>query len=163
MNDEELKNAPLMERGNQFEDFELGQQFDHHWGRTLNETDNTLFSTLTLHFNPTYFNASYAEEIGYEGIVLNPLLVFNTVVGMSVEDLSEAGGPFLGIDKLRFSRPCYPGDTLYAKSTVMAKRESSSHPGAGIVTWRTEGLNQEGFPVLEFERTNLVRKRGGKL
>ncbi|AQV94029.1 dehydratase [Cupriavidus necator] len=145
-------------RGHLYEDFTVGQVLQHHWGRTLNETDNTLFSTLTLHFNPTYFNAPYAQELGYKRVPLNPLLVFNTVVGMSVEDLSEIGGPFLGIDQLVYHQPVYPGETVYARSTVVAKRESASNPENGIVSWRTEGFNQGGEPVLSYDRTNLVRK-----
>ncbi|MGH8788230.1 MAG: MaoC family dehydratase [Cupriavidus necator] len=158
MNTDLLKHAPLRARGHLYEDFTVGQVLQHHWGRTLNETDNTLFSTLTLHFNPTYFNARYAQELGYERVPLNPLLVFNTVVGMSVEDLSEVGGPFLGIDQLVYHQPVYPGETVYARSTVVAKRESASNPENGIVSWRTEGFNQDGALVLAYDRTNLVRK-----
>ena len=158
MNEQQLREAPLRARGHQFEDFEVGQRFDHHWGRTLTAADSTLFSTLTLHFNPTYFNAEYAREIGYEGVAINPLLAFNTVVGLSVEDLSEAGGPFLGIDNLVFLKAVYPGDTLYAKSVCISKRVASSGK-AGPVTWHTQGVNQRGEIVLEYDRTNLVRMR----
>ncbi|MNT92774.1 Bifunctional protein PaaZ [compost metagenome] len=77
---------------------------------------------------------------------------------MSVEDLSEIGGPFLGIDQLVYHQPVYPGETVYARSTVVAKRESASNPENGIVSWRTEGFNQDGEPVLAYDRTNLVRK-----
>ena len=163
MNPEALRAAPLRARGQQYEDFAVGQTYEHHWGRTLSDSDNTLFSTLTLHFNPTYFNASYARAIGYEGSPLNPLLAFNTIVGLSVEDLSESGGPFLGIDNLVYHQPVYPGETLYARSTVVATRESSSNPDNGIVSWHTEGVNQDGSVVLEYDRTNLVRKRGAAL
>lgn len=156
--EEQLRAAPLRARGHQFEDYEVGQRFDHHWGRTLNASDNSLFTTLTLHFNPTYFNEGYARAIGYMDIVLNPLLTFNVVVGLSVEDLSEAGGPFLGIDNLRFLKPVYPGDTLYARSVCVSKRLASSGK-AGPVTWHTQGINQRGEVVLEYDRTNLVRLR----
>jgi acyl dehydratase len=149
----------LLRKGNAFEDFEVGQRFEHHWGRTLNEGDNALFTTATLAFNPLYFNAEYARADGHPGVVLNPMLVLCTVVGLSVEDLSEAGGPFLGIDDLRFHRAAYPGDTLTASSTVVAKRESESRRGFGVVTWHSEGRNQRGELVVDYRRSNLVAMR----
>jgi len=91
--------------------------------------------------------------------VLDPLLVLCTVVGLSVEDLSEAGGPFLGIDDVQFLEPVYPGDTLTAHSTVANLRESQKRPEFGIVTWRTEGRNQRGESVIRYQRSNLVAKR----
>lgn len=149
-------------KGNRFEDFAIGQVFDHHWGRTINEGDNSLFTTLTLSFNPLYFNEPYAKELGHPGIVLNPMLVFLTVFGLSVEDLSEAGGLFLGTDDLTFHRPVYPGETLTARSVVIDKRESESRPEQGIVTWHTEGFNERGDRVIDFHRTNLVAKKGNR-
>ena len=92
-------------KGRTYEDFEVGMVFRHHWGRTLNEGDNSLFTTLTLHFNPLYFNEPYARAHGHPRVVVNPLLVFNTVFGMTVEDLSEGGGPFLGVDAMTHHRP----------------------------------------------------------
>ena len=98
---EDLKTrARLVPKGNRYEDFEPGRVFKHHWGRTITEAESTLFSTLTLHFNPHYFNAAYARAHGHPGIVVNPLLVFTTVFGLTVEDLSEGGGPFLGVNEL---------------------------------------------------------------
>jgi len=85
--------------------------------------------------------------------------VMTTVLGLTVEDLSEAGGPFLGIDDVKFLRPVYAGDTLYARSKVLSRRESQSRPGWGIVEWHTSGVNQRGEPVLEYRRRNLTRKR----
>jgi itaconyl-CoA hydratase len=90
---------------------------------------------------------------------VNPLLVFNAVFGLSVEDLSEGGGPFLGVDACRFLAPVYVGDTLTARSTVVSRRPSRGQQGMGIVTWQTEGRNQHGERVIEFRRTNLVRMR----
>ena len=90
---------------------------------------------------------------------MNPLRVFNTTFGMSVEDLSEGGGPFLGVEQCKFLEPVYAGDTLTARSTVVARRESRGRIGMGIVTWHTEGFNQREEKVIEFNRTNLVRMR----
>jgi itaconyl-CoA hydratase len=91
---------------------------------------------------------------------VHPMLVLCTVVGLSVEDLSEAGGPFLGVDDCTFHRPVHPGDTVTARSTVVDARPSGSRPGTGIVTWHTEGRNQRGEVVVDFSRTNLVAMRG---
>jgi acyl dehydratase len=147
-------------KGNQYEDFEPGQVFEHHWGRTINEGDNSLFSSLTLSYNPLYFNAELARQHGHPGTVVNPNLVFLTAFGLSVEDLSEAGGLFLGVEALTFHRPVYPMDTLTARSTVVDKRESDSRPGFGIVTWHTEAFNQREELVVDFRRSNFVIKRG---
>ncbi len=147
-------------KGHRFEDFSVGQRFLHHWGRTVNEGDNSLFSALTLSYNPLYFNAELARAHGHPGAVANPLLVFLVVFGLSVEDLSEAGGLFLGVDDLAFHRPVYPGDTLTARSSVVEVRESESRPDQGIVTWHTEGFNQRDELVIDFRRANLVAKRG---
>ncbi len=146
-------------RGYLYEDFTEGRVFDHHWGRTLTAADSLLFSNLSMHYNPIYFNGEYARRLGYDEMVMNPLLVFTTVLGLSVEDLSEAGGPFLGVDDVRFHRPVYAGDTVYARSEVLSRRESASRPGWGIVEWRTSGVNQRGELVLDYCRRNLARKR----
>jgi acyl dehydratase len=151
--------AKLRSRGNRFEDFEIGRHFTHHWGRTVTAADNTLFSTLTLHYNPHYTNEPFAVAHGHPTTPVNPLLVFNTVFGLTVEDLSEGGGPFLGVDELAYLKTVYPGDTLYAKSEVMARRLASNRPGYGIVTWHTRGANQSGEEVITFKRSNLVKTR----
>jgi len=152
--------AKLWRRGNRYEDFSAGQGFIHHWGRTLGEVDNTIFTTLTMNYNPQYLNNEIAKANGFDGgIPINPLLVFNTVLGMSVEDLSEGGGPFLGVDKCIYGVPVYPGDTLTATSAVISARESSKRPKFGIVTWATRGVNQLGNEVIKFERSNLISKR----
>lgn len=148
-----------VERVNYFEDFSVGQTFEHHWGRTINDGDNSVFSTLTMNANPAYFNEDYAGTVGYDGVVVNHMLAFNVVFGMSVQDLSEAGGAFLGIENLEFHDTVYPGDTLYADSEVLDKRESESRPHQGIVHWYTKGTRPDGELVLEYERKNLIGKR----
>jgi acyl dehydratase len=159
MSEEFRARARKWPKGNRYEDFEIGRVYNHHWGRTLNDGDNSLFSTLSMSFNPLYFNAGYAQAHGHGGVVLNPMLVFLTVFGLSVEDLSEAGGLFLGVDDLKFHRTLYPGETVTARSTVLEKRESTSRPDSGIVTWHTEGFERRGNLVIDFRRTNLVTKR----
>lgn len=166
MNADELRAKAIKRpRGNAFDDFTLGQVFEHHWGRTINQGDNSLFSTLTLSFNPLYFNAPYARANGHPDVQVNPMLVFLTVFGLSVEDLSEGGGLFLGVDKLSFHEPVYPGDTIVARSTVVDKRKSDSRPDSGIVTWHTEGYKLAAAPkagaepgrimVVDFNRSNF--------
>lgn len=142
-------------KGHRFEDFDEGRLFEHHWGRTITEADNMLFTTLTQTFNPMYFNRPYAQEHGHPDVVVNPMLVFGVVFGLSVEDLSEAGGPFLGVDELTFHAPVYAGDTLLARSTVVSRRISASRPEQGIVTWHTEGFKQSDELVIDFKRSNL--------
>jgi itaconyl-CoA hydratase len=142
-------------KGHRYEEFEEGRVFEHHWGRTITESDNTLFTTLTQGYNPLYFNRPFAQAHGHPDVVVNPMLVFGVVFGLSVEDLSEAGGPFLGIDALAFHRPVYAGDTLTARSTVVSRRVSQSRPEQGIVTWHTEGFNGSDELVVDFKRSNL--------
>ena len=153
-----MSEAIKWRKGNHFEQFTIGQEFTHHWGRTINEGDNSLFSSLTLSYNPAYFNAEFAKAHGHPSVQVNPMLVFTTVFGLSVEDLSEAGGLFLGVDDLTYGVPVYPGDTLTASSTVTDMRESESRPESGIVTWHTRGENQRGEQVIEFHRTNFVAR-----
>jgi 2-methylfumaryl-CoA hydratase len=148
-------------RGRSYENFTEGQSFEHHWGRTLSETDNLLFTTLTLHFNPTYFNVEVARARGYDRIPVNPLLVLGTAISLSVEDLSELSEAFLGIDDVVFHQPFYPGDTLSARSEVAGKRRSKSRPGFGVVSWRTEGRDQRGSTKVSFRRANLFRVDDG--
>ena len=159
--DPDLTSFPLLAHGHQYEDFEPDQVLTHHWGRTLTAADSIAFSTATCAWNPLYLNAEFARAHGHPDVLINPMLVLCTAVGLSVEDLSEAGGPFLGVDEASFHRPVHPGDTITAASTVVDKRESASRPGTGIVTWRTEVRNQRDEVVLEYRRTNLVARRRG--
>ncbi|MDB5696978.1 MAG: dehydratase [Sphingomonas bacterium] len=151
--------AKLWPKGRLFEDFTVGQKFEHHWGRTVETSDTLLFSTLTLAFNPLYFNRDYARAHGHPDIVVNPQLLFNIVLGLSVEDCSEIGGPFLGVFELTYHRPVYPGTTIRATSETIEARVSGSNPANGIVTWNSAGIDEEGAAVVSFRRSNLVRRR----
>jgi itaconyl-CoA hydratase len=158
VNDFETK-ATLWPKGRLFEDFFVGQEFEHHWGRTIFRHDTILFSTLTLSYNPMYFNLAYAKAHGHPDIVVNPHLVFNTVFGLSVEDCSEIGGPFLGVYELKYARPVYPETTIVARSRTIEARPSSSNPANGIVTWNTAGYDEAGELLVSFRRSNLVARR----
>lgn len=146
-------------RGCLYEDFEIGQGFAHHWGKTFTAHDGSWYSTMTMQYNPLYHDQTYAQQLGYASIPVHPLYVFTTALGLSVEDLSEAGGPFLGVDDLKFHRPVYAGDTIRARSVVLECRTSASRPGWGIVEWKTSAENQKGELVLEFRRRNLSKMR----
>ncbi|BBG02624.1 MULTISPECIES: MaoC family dehydratase [Pseudonocardia] len=155
-----LADFPIRQRGAYLEKFEPGETFAHHWGRTLSAADNSVFSTALCNWNPMHLDADYARAHGHTDVVVNPMLVLCTVIGLSVEDLSESGGPFLGIEECAFPMPVHPGDTLTATSEVLAVRGSRSRPDTGIVTWRTTGRNQRGETVCSYVRSNLVAKRG---
>ena len=152
----DVSTFPPASKGNAFEQFEVGQRFVHHWGRTITEADNVMFSTGLCFWNPMHLNAEYAHAHGHPGVPVNPMLLACIVVGLSVEDLSEAGGMFVGIDDCTFHRPVYLGDTVVSTSVVTSKRESASRPDYGIVGWDTGAVNQRGETVLTLSRANLV-------
>jgi acyl dehydratase len=127
---------PVLAKGHTFEQFEVGQAFTHHWGRTVTDADNVMFSTGLCFWNPMQLNAEYARAHGHPSPPVNPMLVCCLAVGLSVQDLSEAGGMFVGLDDCVFHRPVYVGDTVTASSIVLSVRESASRPDFGIVGWR---------------------------
>ena len=141
--------------GRFYEDFEPGRQFVHHWGRTILESDTVLFSAITMHYNPLYFNREYARSVGYDDVPVNPLFLLYLTLGLSVEDLSEAGGPFLGCNEVRIHGPVYPGVTVYSRSRVLSQRLTASRPGWGVVEWFTEGHDGQGRVLIDFRRRNL--------
>jgi len=150
-----MKKAVLWNKGRDSDEFKIGQTLPHHWGRTITAGDNSLFTMLCQMYNPIYFNEPYAKKVKHRGVVVNPFLVFNIVFGLSVEDLSENRGLFLGIDACKFLQPVYIGDTLWAESEVLGKRTSKSNTDNKIVSWKTKGYNQENVQVLEYIRSNI--------
>jgi acyl dehydratase len=146
--------------GRYYEDFNVGEVYEHRPGRTITQTDNIWFTLLTMNTHPMHFDEEYAKasEFG-RCIVCSPFTVA-LMVGMSVSDVSQKAIANLGWNDIRLTAPLFAGDTLYAESEVVAKRESASRPGAGIVTVRTTGRNQEGKVVCTFERTMLIARRG---
>ncbi|HEX2567107.1 MAG TPA: MaoC family dehydratase [Burkholderiales bacterium] len=149
--------------GRYFEDFAVGDTYEHRPGRTISEADNTWFTLLTMNQHPIHFDAEYAKHSEFGKPLVVSTLTVSILVGMSVSDVSQKAIANLGWKEIRLPKPVFVGDTLYAESTVLGKRESKSRPDQGIVTIRTVGKNQRGEVVCEFERTMLVMKKGNAL
>ncbi len=147
-------------QGRYFEDFEVGDVYEHPYGRTITDADNIWFSTLTLNNNPLHIDYAFMRQTEFGRPLVNSTFTLALVTGLSVEDISENAVANLGWDKVRLPHPLFVGDTVYAESEVLDKRESRSRPNAGIVHFRTRGYNEDGTVVIEFERTVLIFKRG---
>lgn len=146
--------------GRFFEEFTVGDVYEHRPGRTITDYDNIQFTLMTMNTHPAHFDYEYAKQTEFgRPLVCSPLTVA-LMVGMSVSDVSQKAVANLGWDAIRLTHPLFPGDTLYADSEVRDKRESQSRPEQGIVTVHTRGLNQHGDVCCTFNRSMLVWKRG---
>jgi len=146
--------------GRYFEDFVEGHIYEHRPGRTITDTDNVHFTLLTMNTHPAHFDYEFAKKTEFKKPLICSPLTVALMVGMSVSDTSQKAVANLGWDKIKMTKPMFPGDTLYAESEVLEKRESSSRPEQGIVTIKTIGKNQHDEIVCTFERTMLIWKRG---
>ena len=146
--------------GRFFEDFEVGDVYQHPLGRTVTEADNTWFTLLTMNTNQTHFNREYAARSEFGAPLVVSTLTLAIAVGQSVTDLTQNAFSNLGWDDIRMTHPVFAGDTLYSESIVLTTRESSSRPHAGIVTVRTRTLTGKGVEVCSFRRTFYVYRRG---
>ena len=146
--------------GRYFEEFEVGHVYEHRPGRTVTETDNTWFTLLTMNQHPLHFDVEYAAATDFKKPLVNSCLTLAIVTGMSVVDVSQKTVANLGWDKIRLTASVFAGDTIYAESEVIAKRESGSRPHHGIVTVRTTGKKADGTVFMTFERSCLIPMRG---
>ncbi len=146
--------------GRYFEDFEIGDVYEHRPGRTITETDNTWFTLLTMNQHPLHFDKEYGAKTEFGKVLVNSCLTISVVTGMSVSDISQKTIANLGWDKVRLSGPVFVGDTLYAESQVLSKRESNSRPNQGIVSVETKGIKQDESVVISFERSMLIPFKG---
>ena len=146
--------------GRYFEDFKVGDVYEHRPGKTVTEYDNHMFTLMTMNTHPMHFDAQFAaaSEFG-RNIVVSPYTLA-LLIGMSVTDCSQKAIANLGMEEVRFTHPVFAGDTLYGESEVLDKRESKSRPGQGVVTIRTIGKNQSGQVVCTFVRNMLIPARG---
>ncbi|HEX6529398.1 MAG TPA: MaoC family dehydratase [Burkholderiales bacterium] len=149
--------------GRYYEDFEVGDVYEHRPGRTVTQADNISFTLLTMNTHPMHFDEEYAKHSEFGRCIICSPLTVALMVGMSVTDVSQKAIANLGWTDIRLTHPLFAGDTLYAHSEVLEKRESKSRPGAGLVTVKTTGVNQAGVAVCDFKRTILVMKRGSEL
>lgn len=145
--------------GNYFEDFSVGQVFEHSLSKTIFESDNNLFSLLTMNYHPVHTNADYASKQQHGQILVVGTLVFSLVVGMTVPDISGKAIANLDYEKIEHLAPTFIGDTLYARTKVLDVRPSKSKNDRGIVYVETVGYNQKGQDVLRFRRHVLIKKR----
>ena len=151
--------APKEWRGRFYEDFEVGDVFQSRLGRTITETDNIWFTNLTLNTNQVHFNVPYAEGTQFGKPLVNSTFTLALVVGLTVPDTSENAAANLGWNDVRLPKPVFVGDTLWAESEILDKRESRSNPSVGIVTMRTRGINDRREVVIEFTRRFMIYKR----
>ncbi|WP_409348452.1 MaoC family dehydratase [Natronorarus salvus] len=146
-------------QGRYYEDFRVGDVYKHPFGRTVTETDNVWLTNVTMNLNPMHFNEAYARETEFGERLVDGTFVIALAVGMSVIDVSVNATANLGYDRIRHHAPVYHGDTIFAESEVLEKRESSSREHVGIVTTELRAYNQDGTKVLSLERTPMVLKR----
>jgi len=146
--------------GRVFEDFSVGDVYEHPLGRTILDADNIWFTCLTMNTNPIHFDGEYAKQTEFKRRLVNSCFTLSLVTGQSVTDLTMNGVANLGWDEVRLPNPLFEGDTVYSRSEVLETRESKSRPKVGIVRVKTTGMNQDNVPVIEFTRTFMICKRG---
>ncbi|HEY0294993.1 MAG TPA: MaoC family dehydratase [Bordetella sp.] len=146
-----------------YEEFSVGQQFDHPWTRTVTEMDNTLFSLLTMNPQPLHLDAHFSAKTEWGQRLFNSLYTLGIMIGMAVSDttLGTTIGN-LGMTEVKFPKPVFHGDTLRAQTRVIAMRESKSRPNAGLVEFEHTAFNQDGTVVATCLRTALMYRKGAR-
>lgn len=149
----------MAEFGRYLEDFNVGDVYKHWPGRTITEYDDVLFCMLTMNHHPLHIDANYAAGTQYGKQVVVGTLVYSLAFGLSVPDTSGKAIANLEVEEIKHLAPTFHGDTIYAETTVLDKRESRSQPDRGIVYVETRATNQRGEQVLSFKRRFMVPKR----
>jgi|TARA_B110000116_G_C16791387_1_gene564011 acyl dehydratase len=147
-----------MQFGRYLEEFNEGDIYKHWPGRTITESDNVLFCMLTMNHHPLHIDKNYAEGTQFKQNVVVGNLVMDIAFGMSVEDVSGKAIANLSIDKIKFHKPTFHGDTIYAETEVLSVRESEGRKDRGIVTVETRATNQREEMVMSFTRSVLIPK-----
>lgn len=142
-----------------YEDFVVGEEIRHSLSKTIFESDNNFFSLLTMNHHPVHTNLDYASKNQHGKILVVGTLVFSLVVGMTVPDISGKAIANLGYEDIRHLAPTFIGDTLYARTRIISKRESNTKQDRGIIYVETIGYNQRGEDVISFRRNVLIKKR----
>lgn len=143
-----------------FDELAVGQRFEHAIRRTVTETDNLLFTTLSHNPAQLHLDAEYMKDSEYGQVLVNSCFTLSLMVGVSVGDTTLGTAVAnLGWDEVRFPRPVFIGDTLNIVTEVIELRDSKSRPDAGIVTFRHEAYNQRGELVASCKRSGLQRRK----
>ena len=142
-----------------FEEFEVGSEIRHSLSKTIFESDNNFFSLMTMNHHPVHTNVDYASHNQHGQVLVVGTLVFSLVVGMTVPDISGKAIANLGYESSKHLAPTFVGDTIYARTKILDKRESKSKNDRGIVYVETIGYNQRGEDVISFRRNVLVKKQ----
>lgn len=142
-----------------FEEFEVGSEIKHALSKTIFESDNNIFSLMTMNHHPVHTNVDYASHNQHGQVLVVGTLVFSLVVGMTVPDVSGKAIANLGYENIIHLAPTFIGDTIYARTKILDKRESKSKNDRGIVYVETIGYNQRGEDVISFRRNVLVKKQ----
>lgn len=142
-----------------FEEFEVGGEIKHSLSKTIFESDNNLFSLLTMNHHPVHTNIDYAANNQHGKILVVGTLVFSIAVGMTVPDISGKAIANLGYEDIKHLNPVFVNDTIYVRTKILDKRESKSKNDRGIVYVETIAYNQNGVEVLSFRRNVLVKKK----
>ena len=151
--------APKDWRGRFFEDIEVGDVYRSRLGRTISEVDNVWFTCLTMNTNQVHFNRPYAEKTEFGKPLVDSTFTLALITGLTVSDTTENAAANLEWTDVKLPAPVFAGDTLWAESEILTKRESRSRPHAGIVSMRSRGINQRREVVIEFRRTFLLLRR----
>lgn len=143
-----------------FDEMQVGQRFDHAIRRTVTETDNVLFTTMTHNPAQLHLDEAYMQGTEFGTRIVNSCFTLGLMVGISVNDTTLGTAVAnLGWDEVRFPKPVFVGDTLNIVTEVLELRESKSRPDAGIVTFLHQAFNQHGAVVASCKRSGLQRKR----
>ena len=146
--------------GRYFEDFQVGDVYEHWPGRTVSEADNIWFTNLTMNTHPIHFDANYASKSEFGKYLVNSAFTLALVTGMCVSGTSQKAIANLGWKEVKIPAPVFVGDTLYSETEVLDKRAAKSRPTQGIVKVRHIGKNQDKVVVMDMVRSFLVAKRG---
>lgn len=143
-----------------FEEFEIGQVFDHALTRTITEMDNVMFCALTHNPQPLHLDEEFGKETEFGARIVNSLFTLGLVIGVSVQDTTLGTTVAnLGMTDVAFRAPVFHGDTIRSQTTVLEKRESKSRPNAGVVLFEHRGFNQKGQEIAYCKRSGLMLKR----
>ena len=153
----------MINKGSFYEDLSVGRKYKSKVGRTVTDVDNTWFTLLSMDRNPIHFNLDYVQK-NYSGEPFNGRLVFNGIATLAIangltNEYTSAKGFILSIDEVKYKKPVFAGDTIYAEVEVVERRLSNSKPAFGIVKTVTRGYNQHGDEIIEFYKTFMVPRK----